>query len=86
MEFWFLPEAQMRLFPKFPDNAGFWRKWNVFCVMFVGACLLAARFFKDVPDVVDSAENLMWLGGGGLMLGIILNYFNQRKNGRGNHP
>jgi hypothetical protein len=70
---------QMRLFPKFPDNSGFWRKWNVFWIMFVGSCLLAIRFFKDVPDVVDSAEDLMWIGFGGLVFGFIAQFFQARK-------
>jgi hypothetical protein len=69
----------MRLFPKMPDNAGFWRKWNVFCIMFIGSCLLAARFFKDVPDVVDSAESLMWFGAGGLAIGFIAQFLQARK-------
>jgi len=69
----------MRLFPKMPDNAGFWRKWNVFCIMFTGGCLLAAQFFAAVPEVVDSAEGLMWFGFGGLALGFIVQFFQGRK-------
>jgi hypothetical protein len=69
----------MRLFPKMPDNLGFWRQWNVFCVMFIGACLLATRFYRDVPDVVDSAETLMWFGGAGLALGFAMQFLQNRK-------
>ncbi|MCL1957305.1 MAG: hypothetical protein FWF67_01265 [Fibromonadales bacterium] len=69
----------MRLFPKMPGNSNFWRKWNVCCIMFTGSCLLAIRFFKDVPDVVDSAEDLMWFGFGGLILGFIVQFFQGRK-------
>jgi len=69
----------MRLFPKMPGNASFWRKWNVFCIMFIGSCLLAGRFFSTVPDVVDSAEDLMWIGFGGLALGFIVQFFQRRK-------
>jgi len=69
----------MRLFPKMPDNAGFWRKWNVFCIMFIGGCLLATQFFEAVPEVVDSAEGLMWIGFGGLALGFIVQFFQGRK-------
>jgi hypothetical protein len=70
---------QMRLFPKLPDNVPFWRKWNVFCIMFIGSCLLAARFFEAVPEVVDSAEDLMWFGFGGLAIGFIAQFFQGRK-------
>ncbi|GBU25042.1 hypothetical protein R83H12_01681 [Fibrobacteria bacterium R8-3-H12] len=69
----------MRLFPKMPSNASFWRKWNVFCIMFIGGCLLAGRFFEAVPEVVDSAEDLMWFGFGGLALGFIMQFFQGRK-------
>jgi len=77
----------MRFFPKPPENIGFWRKWNVFCVMFTGSCLLAMRFYKNVEHVVESAENLMWIGIGGLALGLIMQ-FCQRKNrgGDGTKP
>jgi len=76
----------MRFFPK-PPNMGFWRKWNTFCIMFTGGCLLAMRFYKDVEEVVNSAETLMWVGGGGIVLGLIMQFciqFRQRKNGGGN--
>ncbi|GHV12330.1 hypothetical protein AGMMS49938_04660 [Fibrobacterales bacterium] len=62
----------MRFFPKFPDNLGFWRKWNVFCVMFIGSCLLATRFYQNNSEVVEKAENLMWFGGAGLVLGFAM--------------
>ena len=64
----------MRLFPKLPDNMGFWRKWNMFFVMFIGGCLLAARFYRHVPHVVDFTENLLWIGGGGLAVGIAMQF------------
>lgn len=64
----------MRLFPKLPDNLGFWRKWNVCFVFFIGACLLTTRFFKNSPDVVNSAENLIWLGVAGLAIGFIMQF------------
>ena len=51
----------------------------MYCIMFTGSCLLTTRFFKDVPDVVDSAENLMWFGGAGLALGIFMQYWQSRK-------
>jgi len=69
----------MRLFPKMPGNTNFWRKWNVFWIMFTGSCLLARRFFEAVPEVVDSAEDLMWFGFGGLALGFIVQFFQGRK-------
>jgi len=69
----------MRLFPKMPGNATFWRKWNVFCIMFIGACLLATQFFKHVPEVVDDAEDLMWFGFIGLIIGFIVQFFQGRK-------
>jgi len=69
----------MRLFPKMPGNASFWRKWNVFWIIFIGSCLLAGRFYKAVPDVVDSSEKLMWLGFGGLVIGFIAQFFQERK-------
>jgi len=69
----------MRLFPKIPGDAGFWRKWNVFWIMFTGACLLTRRFFENVPEVVDNAEDLMWFGFGGLALGFIVQFFQGRK-------
>ncbi|MDR0516644.1 MAG: hypothetical protein LBH25_06315 [Fibromonadaceae bacterium] len=68
----------MRLYPKMP-KVGFWRKWNMYCVMFIGGCLLATRFYKDVPSVVNSAENLMWLGGAGLALGFFMQFWLNRK-------
>ena len=69
----------MRWFPKLPNNLGFWRKWNMFCVIFTGSCLLATRFYKNMPEVVDSAENLMWIGGAGLFLGFIVQFWQNRK-------
>jgi len=69
----------MRLFPKLPDNIGFWRKWNLFCVMFIGGCLLATRFYKGEPEVVDSAELLAWIGGAGLALGFIMQFWQNRR-------
>ena len=68
----------MRLYPKMPETT-FWRKWSMYCIMFTGSCLLTTRFFKDVPDVVDSAETLMWFGGAGLALGIFMQYWQSRK-------
>jgi hypothetical protein len=62
----------MRLFPKFPENTGFWRKWNVFCIMFIGGCLLAGRFFEDVKE---DAEKLLWIGGAALALGLIMQFW-----------
>jgi hypothetical protein len=47
--------------------------------MFTGGCLLATRFYKNIPDVVSSAENLMWFGGAGLALGILMQYLQSRK-------
>ena len=67
----------MRFFPKIPD-VGFWRKWNMLCVMFIGGCLLAARFYRHVPEVVESAEKIMWFGFGGLVLGVVLNHLSNR--------
>ena len=69
----------MRLFPKLPDNLGFWRKWNMFCVMFIGACLLAARFFQNLPEVVNSADTLTWIGGAGLAFGFFMQFWQNRK-------
>jgi len=69
----------MRLFPNMPGNANFWRKWNVFWIMFTGACLLTMRFFEAVPEVVDNAEDLMWFGFIGLALGFIVQFFRGRK-------
>jgi hypothetical protein len=66
-------------FPKMPDNIGFLRKWNMFCIMFICSCLLVTRFFKEVPEVVDSAETLMWFGGGGLAIGLIVQFLKGRK-------
>jgi len=70
----------MRLLPKFPENTGFWRKWNVVCMFFAGSCLLAANMYRDFPEVVESAENLMWIGGAGIALGLIMQLC-QRKKG-----
>jgi hypothetical protein len=69
----------MRLFPRLPDNMGFWRKWNFFCIVFTCGCLLAARFCKEEPEVVDSAEFLVWIGGAGLALGFFMQFWQNRK-------
>ncbi|MDR2553953.1 MAG: hypothetical protein LBC64_00865 [Fibromonadaceae bacterium] len=69
----------MRLFPKMPDNSTFWQKWNMFFVMFTGSCLLASRFYKDSPDVVDSAEFLVWIGGIALIFGFVMRFLQDRK-------
>ncbi|MDR3001665.1 MAG: hypothetical protein LBU89_10420 [Fibromonadaceae bacterium] len=66
----------MRLFPKMPDNMSFWRKLSVFCVMFTGGCLLASRFF---PETQSNVEILIWIGGGGLALGIIMQFVQEKK-------
>jgi len=58
---------------------GFWRKWNMLCMMFIVSCLLATHLYKEVPGAVDSAEKLMWLGGAGLVLGFIVLFFQSRK-------
>jgi hypothetical protein len=70
----------MRLFPKFPDNMGFWQKWNVVCMMFAGSCLLAASMLRDFPEVAESAEQLMWIGGAGMAFGIVMHLLTTRKN------
>jgi hypothetical protein len=69
----------MSLFPKLPDNIGFWRKWSMFCMMFIVSCLLAIRFYREVPEMADSVGNLMWLGGAGLLLGFIMQFLQSRK-------
>jgi hypothetical protein len=69
----------MRLFPKMPDNIDFWRKWNLFCIMFTGGCLLASRFCKDLPDVVSNAETLACIGGIGLAFGFIMQFLKKEK-------
>ncbi|MDR2580637.1 MAG: hypothetical protein LBC85_06565 [Fibromonadaceae bacterium] len=69
----------MRLFPKWPENIGFWRKWNMYCVMFIGGCLLAARFYQSVPEVVDSVEKLTWVGGVGLAFGFFMQFLKNKK-------
>ncbi len=69
----------MRLFPKIPDNMGFWRKWSLFFIMFTGGCLLATRFYRNSPEVVDSAETLVWVGGAGLVLGFVMQFLQNRK-------
>ncbi|MCL2261006.1 MAG: hypothetical protein FWC15_06580 [Fibromonadales bacterium] len=63
----------------FPDNVGFWRKWSVYCIMFIGGCLLATNIFKADPNVVSDAESLMWIGGGALLLGIVMQVLQNRK-------
>ncbi|MCL2101197.1 MAG: hypothetical protein FWH22_05730 [Fibromonadales bacterium] len=67
----------MRLFPKMPDNMSFWRKLSMFCVMFTGGSLLAGRFF---PEARDDVEILVWIGGVGLALGIVMQFVLDRKN------
>jgi hypothetical protein len=69
----------MRLFPKMPNGMGFWQKWNFICVMFTGGCLLAGRFFRNSPEVVSDSEFLVWIGGGALALGLIMQFFLTRK-------
>jgi len=58
---------------------GFWRKWNMLCMMFVVSCLLATRFYKEVPGAVNTAENLMWVGGAGLVIGFIMLFVQSRR-------
>ncbi|MDR1812405.1 MAG: hypothetical protein LBQ87_06235 [Candidatus Fibromonas sp.] len=58
---------------------GFWRKWNMLCMMFIVSCLLAIRLYREVPGAVDSAEKLMWVGGGGLLVGFIMLFLQNRK-------
>jgi phosphatidylglycerophosphate synthase len=69
----------MSLFPKMPNNSTFWQKWNVFCVMFTGGCLLASRFYQNSPDVVDSAEILIWIGVAGLTFGFAMQIWRNRR-------
>jgi len=63
----------------FPDNTSFWRKWCVYCIMFIGGCLLVTKIFNADPNVVNDAEFLIWIGGGALLLGIIMQVLQNRK-------
>ena len=47
--------------------------------MFIGGCLLAINIFKADPNVVNDAEFLMWIGGGALLLGIVMQVLQNRK-------
>ncbi|MCL2282576.1 MAG: hypothetical protein FWC26_04590 [Fibromonadales bacterium] len=66
----------MRLFP---DNIGFWRKWSLFCIMFICSCMLAAEFFAKDPNIVSDAEFLAWIGGAGLAIGFVMQLIHNRK-------
>jgi cellobiose-specific phosphotransferase system component IIC len=36
--------------------------------------------FRDFPEVVESAEELMWIGGAGMAFGIVMHLLTSRKS------
>ena len=56
----------------YKKNMTFWRKWNFFMVVGITGLILAERF---VGEVVESSlfSTVLWVLGGGLLLGVLMN-------------
>lgn len=68
----------MSWFPKIPQGIGPFRKFNTLMVAVVTGCLLAQRFYRQSPEVVDPLETIITIAGCMLAIGVVTQLVFQR--------